>query len=90
MQNVKTGQQNGANDSSAVLLNKIFGFADYREVAPRAKQILNNLALIYIQSEHVELDTAEYRQEVAYHLTIINDLLDDLKDYELQQLILNL
>lgn len=71
------------NNSTAALLDKIIGFNDWILNTPKVKQVLNELLLIYIQSDQVEGAPSEKREDIAFSIYLINSLLDDLREYEL-------
>ena len=53
------------------------------EEGPKIKETLLDLALYYMRSELIELDSIEARSEVAWHIELLNNILDDLKECEL-------
>lgn len=65
------------NNSTEELLEKIF-LVDWINDGPKVKQTLNKLLLGYIQADIFEYLSQEQRSELAFHLLIINTLIDDL------------
>lgn len=68
------------------LLDKVVGFNDWATNAPEIKKTLTTMLLTYLCSERVEEDSQEGRELIAFHVYMINNLLDDLYNFEINNL----
>jgi hypothetical protein len=65
------------------IFEKIISFS-WGSSAFDIKGTLNLMALTYIRSERIEGDTPETRSDIAFHLEILQRLIDDLHHCELK------
>jgi hypothetical protein len=65
------------------LIDKVIGFNDWAFNAPKIKETLMRLLLNYMSSERIEEDNLQQRELIAFHVYLINNLLDDVFKFEL-------
>jgi hypothetical protein len=84
MKTKKTSQaiEININDKQLNLFERIIGF-NWANVADDIKRTLNLMALTYIRSERIEEESEEIRADIAFHLWEIQNLINDLRDCEL-------
>lgn len=70
------------NEKQQSVFEKIISFT-WGSSAYAIKNTLSELTLEYIRSEEIEDTYQEVRDEIAYHLFMINQLIDDLREIEL-------
>jgi hypothetical protein len=70
------------NDKQLEIFEKIIGF-NWASIALDIKKTLNLLALTYIRSERIEGECEETRANIAFHLWALQNLINDLRDCEL-------
>jgi len=64
------------------IFQKIISF-NWAGIAVDIKKTLNLMALTYIRSERIEGESEETRADIAYYLWMLQNLIDDLRDCEL-------
>jgi hypothetical protein len=64
------------------LIDKLIGHNDWAENVPEIKNTLQELLLAYIRGELIEGDSIEKRQDIAFHMTQVNYVLDTLLEFE--------
>lgn len=55
---------------------------EWLDYGPEIKESLAELLRIYVQSENVTIDSAETREKHSYAIFRLNQVVDDLIDYE--------
>ena len=76
-------ESNCTRCSAQELIDKVIGFNDWVEHAPQIKETLMKLLLTYISSERIYDDDLQRRDMIAFHVYMINNLLDDVYHFEL-------
>ncbi len=77
-----TDSENGLNlNPEQVEILKSFNFLGLSALLPDVKNTLIKLMLSYIKSEEIEGDKEE-RDNVAFHIYLVNELLDDVSKFE--------
>lgn len=84
MKTKKTNQLTEVNlsDKQLEIFEKIISF-NWAGIAVDIKGTLNLMALTYIRSERIECESEETRSDIAFYLSILQDLINDLRDCEL-------
>jgi hypothetical protein len=66
----------------AAVLDEIIGLNGWADLGPAIKETLNLLLLTYVRSERIEGDSSAKREEIAFHMYMLNSLMDTLKKVE--------
>lgn len=67
--------------STAALLEKLF-YYEWGEEGPAVKRTLTLLTLVYLQSDVCDNAKQADREEVAFHIRIITEMIDELLKFE--------
>jgi len=82
----KNDECNCEKCSGSYLIKKIIGNNAWVEIGPGIKNTLIELLLTYIRNENIDGESQEKRDEVAFHIYMINTLINDLMDFEVNHL----
>lgn len=68
--------------SANELINKLIGQNDWTEIVPGIKNTLQLLILAYLRSEEIDGTPVSARADIAFHMSMVNFVLDTLLEYE--------